>query len=266
MNSMKKMMISTLCAAIAWVFMAAACSKYEVAEDTVVSTETYNGSVFDYLKEDFSSAGITFDSLLYLIGQNAYLEKLLSSDSVNVTLFAVPDACFDLAFTALNAYRHSNNLGDDLVLDDFLIDAFTLVDTVINDAGTSYADTMYVSTTYDYRAQLDSLLSRYVFAEAVTTDYIMEEDGAVELGEYAYGHTMRMEADRGYASGASELGSKWLNLIEMNGTKSQSEWITCRTMTTDVETTNGVVHIVSPQHEFGFNEMTINFKDYGNEE
>lgn len=252
-------------AAVAFVLNVTSCQDYEAVSQPAVVAKTYDGTLLDYLSEGNAGPDIRFDSLLYLIDRLPGLKDSLSSPSGNLTLFVVPDRSFELSLKTLNSYRESYKLGKALSLRDFMIEPFTVTDTVIKYPGTSFADTTYVDRKYDYRGQVDSLVCRYIFSQGISTDSIIALGGDGELESLKYERNMYMTSARGTASGASDLGLKYLNLIETNNSKLQAQWVTAAVSEMDIKATNGWIHVISPRHEFGFNEVLKKFKDYGNE-
>lgn len=246
-------------------FNVTACSDYEAVPTPGVTAETYEGSLLDYLSATHADPELRFDSLLYLIEQYPDVKEALTASTGDVTLFAVPDRCFSSAISTLNSYRKSHKLGRDLALRDFMIAPFTVVDTLIDRPGSTFADTTYVERKYDYKEQIDSLLCRYILPQAVNSDLVISQGGAIEYASFKFGHTVQLNAGRGSASGAINLGGKYLELIEMNGSKLQANWIIGKVQQLDVETATGTLHILSPNHEFGFNEVLKKFGYYGNE-
>lgn len=243
----------------------ASCTDYEALQEPELTMDTYHGTLLEFLEDKTSGRGVAFDSLLYLLEQYPDVKETLSDPQGNATLFAVPNECFASAFGTLNAYRQNNKLGNNLALKDFMIAPFTVIDTLITRPDTPLADTTYIYRKYNYKAQVDSLLCRYIFPEAILSDAVISEGGAIEQMSFLFNHRMQLKASRGNASGATALGKKQLQLIEMNGSKLQAQWVTGQVQQMDIKASNGIIHILSPLHEFGFNETLYKFKDYGNE-
>lgn len=251
--------------AVMLTFSTIACNDYEAVPTSETVTESYQGSLLDYLSESHADPEMRFDSLLYLIEQYPDIKEMLTATGSKATLFAIPNRCFSSAISTLNSYRKNYKLGRELALKDFMIDPFTVVDTLIDSPGTIFADTTYIERKYDYKEQLDSLLCRYILPQEVTSHIVIDDGGAVEYASFKFGHSMQLNAGRGNASGAVNLGGRFLELIEMNGSKLQANWITGKVQLLDVKTTTGILHILSPDHEFGFNEFLKKFGYYGNE-
>ena len=242
------------------------CQEYEIGEvpTTKAATETYEGTLYAYLADKDAHPQVTFDSLLFLIDSLPGLKDSLERH-VPMTVFAIPDPCFEKALYALNRYRSSYELGDELSLKDFLIEPFTVWDTIINQITTEEFDTIIVARNYDYRRLLDSLVCSYCFDGEYTMQNISEVGGAVEPVALTFGHQMRMEAGRISASGAEELGSRYMRLVETSGSKVTTQWVNAEVETFNLATSNAWVHILSKEHEFGFNNFEQLFYNYGNE-
>ena len=243
--------------------MTAACENdpdIETAEPQ--SNETvFAGTVNDFIRQQGGYKGYTFDSLLQVLNNVEGIADSLSQTRHDVTLFAVPDQSFTSAYNALNCYRSNMRLGGGVGLNDLLIEPFEIVDTVVNfnPVADSY-DTTYVHHTYDYREGLRQLSGRYVFMQPIASADIIN-------GEYKslVSREMVIQATYEDASGLSAAGARHVQLIETRGSKQQATWVKAEVECPDIKCSNGYVHILSPRHEFGFNEITSYFANYGNE-
>ena len=173
---------------------------------------------------------------------------------------------FSSSLGTLNSFREDYRLGRNLSLKDFMIDPVIVEDTLIEHPNTSQADTTITKRVYDYRGMIDSLVCRYIFEGEYAFDNISNNGGEVEIASLKFGHTMYLESGRYAASGAIGIGGKYLNLIETNSSKLQTQWVTAGVERQDIRVTNGWIHILVPRHEFGFNEMVKRFQNYGNED
>ncbi len=250
---------------------------FSCQEDVAVSgedirTETYEKTIMDFLQDDAAGQGLTFDSLLYLIDHfpdSLNLRDSLSRADASYTLFAIPDQCFQIAFQNLNKFRSDYEIGEALSLQDLIIEPFTVTDTTITYMGivddVEQYDTIYTYRHYDYRAQLDSVVCRYLFSQAVTSDDIGDAGGTLDLASFHVGYSMSMEGGHHAASGALDLGNRYLELIDEKNSKLSDNWVTAGTSRFDIKAQNGYIHILLPSHEFGFNDMIRLFQNYGNE-
>ena len=105
------------------------CQEYESGTYPLEeSTVRYEGTLYDYLADKAAHPDVTYDSLLFLAGRLPGLKDSLQKRK-EVTLFAVTDQSFRLAFDGLNRYREAYGKGKHLGLEDLLIEPFTVVCT-----------------------------------------------------------------------------------------------------------------------------------------
>lgn len=224
-------------------------------------TVNYDGTVFDFISQKDGYDGFGFDSLLYVLNRVKGIADTLSQTQHEVTLFAVPNECFQSACQALNSYRSNRKLGGEVNLDDLLIEPFEVIDTIIdiNPVMATY-DTTYVHRQFDYRENLRQLVGRYVFMSAIPSDQVVN-------GEYKslFDRQMYLQTENQDASGMMNAGERLFRLIETRDTKQQSQWVKAEVGISDIKCSNGYVHILASRHEFGFNEITSYFANYGNE-
>ena len=237
-----------------------ACTQEDEINPTEQPTEelTYEGSVLDFIQQDGGYQGCSFDSLNYAVTHLEGLQDALTGDSV--TLFAVSDKSFDLAESILEKFRITNEKGNRLSLDDLMIEPFEVVDTLITiDPLTKETDTAYVHHQYDYRESLRQLVGRYIFKKTLTSNNATDETYFS-----LFNHQMSIVTPRSDAGGLSEAGETTLQLVETSGSKLQTSWVRANVIYS-IRCSNGYVHILSPLHEFGFNEINSYFSNYGNE-
>ena len=237
-----------------------ACTQEDEIKPVEQPTEelTYDGSVLDFIQQDGGYQGCSFDSLNYAVTHLEGLQDALTGDSV--TLFAVSDKSFDLAENILEKFRITNDKGNRLSLDDLMIEPFEVVDTLITiDPLTKETDTAYVHHQYDYRESLRQLVGRYIFKQTLTLNNVTE---ATYFSLFQ--HQMNIVIPRSDAGGLSEAGDATLQLVETSGSKLQTSWVRANVIYS-IRCRNGYVHILSPLHEFGFNEINSYFSNYGNE-
>jgi len=245
-----------------------ACTDYTQSEPEMNDTSRFDGTILDYLSSR-QDGDVTFDSLLFIIDNIPGLRDELSQPGMRFTLFAPTDKSIASAFNALNKYRKSNDIGDPVYLSDLLVDSFEIEDTVITvqslSTGNDVRDTTYVYRTFDYRLRLDSLVAKYSFPEVITTDEVLEMGGSMRVNDMRYSSEMMIKAGRYDAGGIVDTGVKYLHFVEMNGSSLQSNWITTEISERDIEVDNGIVHIITNNHEFGFNSFTKLFMRRGTE-
>lgn len=242
------------------------CQQYETDASGKVKDFSYNGTLYAYLSDKTAHPEATYDSLLYLVNKLPGLKDSLENTKHEFTLFAVSDKSFGNALNALNRLRQTNEKGRNLSLKDFLIEPFTVTDTVITQISSSgLMDTTIVTRRYDYRSQMDSLVCRYIYDKPYTTSSIMEIGNAIEAADVKYNENLRIEVGRYAASGVVSSGMRYMSLVETGGSKLTTSWVKAGVSQYDVKAVNGWIHILQPNHEFGFNEMETLFQNYGNE-
>lgn len=176
----------------------------------------FNGDIYGYLK---SKPGV-YDSLIKVIDRVG-LNTVLSDDAV--TLFAPTNESFKLAIENLNNIRRKADQSTEFFSD-------------IN---------------YEH---LDTMLSQYVIRGKINSDSLASKDGR-SLTDFRYGHPMHGKLTQAYSSGYISGGP---SVIEFSDTKSSPffrNWVTTNTASINIETDNGLVHVLSPDHVFGFNDF-----------
>lgn len=261
---MKKKYILPAIIAAGGMLLAASCTDYSQSEPETVPQVAFQGTVWDYLEAEHPD--MKFDSIRAIIDEIPEVKEQLRASGSGLTFFAPTDASVRNAIAALNTYRKSNKIGEPVYLKDLMAAPFEVEDTTIRvDPLTLENDTTFSYRTYDYQLQMDSLISRYSFSERMLTDNIISTGGRIKMSTSRYTLEMILESGRHDAYGASEGGTKYLYLVESNGSNMQSSWVKAEATKRDVETENGVIHVLSDNHEFGFNLFIKKFKNRGTE-
>lgn len=187
---------------------------------------------YEYLK---SKTGV-YDSLLLVIDKLGIKKTLQDS---NVTLFAVSNSSFQLAIKNLNNIRKSK--GQKAV---FLSQIGSGKAANSGDIGKAKADS----------ANLDTMVSRYIIKGPYKSSDFTVGDGQNIFsvrGNYPM-HGKRMYVDaQGMTNGGSEI-------IEFANTKRSvfiPNWSLSTTSSVNIKTKNGIVHLLQPDHVFGFDEF-----------
>ena len=89
-------------------------------------------------------------------------------------------------------------------------------------------------------------------------------EGKVIQGLYPY--RMNLMYKRLSASGFVGSGLKDITFYDMRNTLEKTRWESTKVLWADVYTTNGVIHVLVPQHEFGFGNFIHYFRNMGHEE
>jgi hypothetical protein len=198
----------------------------------VVSTTNLN--TYEYLK---SKPGV-YDSLLLLVDKMKIAKTLTDS---TVTLFAPSNASFQIAVKNLNAVRAG--LGQVPIY----LTQLAAGDKPVTDAK------LKPKAKRD-SINLDTLVSKYI----IRTKYL-SNDFTVGDGQYIKSvrggypmHAQRVFADaEGFQNGGSDI-------IEFANTKRSLfvvKWSKTTTTSVNIKTKNGIVHLLRPDHVFGFDEL-----------
>lgn len=187
-------------------------------------------NTYEYLK---SKPGV-YDSLVSLIDQLGMKEYLTDS---NVTLFAVSNSSFQIALNNLNNLRKTQ--GKPNV---FLSELASGKPSASRDIGKAKADS----------AQLDTMVSYYIIRKSFKSSDFTVGDGqnlfSVRGGYPMHGKRLYADAE-GYQDGGSEI-------IEFANTARSifvPNWALSTTSSVNIATKNGIVHLIQPDHVFGFN-------------
>ena len=159
----------------------------------------------------------------------------------------------------------SKELGEAIYLSDLLIEPFVVKDTIVNVITPTLNDTIINEYHYDYRADLERMLCKYIIKGSYDTDNILANEGNASLNSLKYNYQMNIECSRKPASGFVGGGVKQLICSDMKNSQVKDNWNRVSTVWNDVYTNNGIIHILSPQHSFGFDEVIYVFNNYGNE-
>lgn len=239
----------------------ASCKKYDSPyTDVQLAGETqFDGTILDYLEQD----GAPFDSMMVVINGIPGLRDSLQNASTSLTVFAVPNNCFKEAFLRLNNYRHTKQKGANIYLKDLMIAPFTVIET--QPGATPGADPIIIEHPYDYRLQLDSLISRYVFRGALNSAFLTAYAGGMHSQDFQFNYRMNIQFEQQNASGIEGMGRRRLILSDENNTQLAANWDRSESQTIDIKTKNGYIHILNAGHEFGFSKLISQFQNYGNE-
>ncbi len=205
-------------------------------EDTYKKSEPVNNTTssntYEYLK---SKPGV-YDSLIFLVDKLG-LQKTLTDSTV--TLFAPSNLSFQIAIKNLNEIRRAQGKP-----------SVYLKDIV---SGTSLLAKDKAKATADL-AHIDTMTSRYIIRkEFLSTDFSVGDGQTITSVRSAYPmHGQRLYADaQGWQNGGSEV-------IEFANTKRSvfvPNWSKTTTTSVNIKTKNGIVHLLRPDHVFGFDEF-----------
>lgn len=210
------------------------CKREEGFYDSDLVVNSTDLDTYEYLK---SKPG-QYDSLLYLIDKLGIAQELRTGQ---VTLFAPSNQNFQIALKNLNDARKATGKSA-IYLKDIAAGKVGLLTT--KEKKKAEADS----------AHLDTMVSRYIVKGLkLVSDFALGDgQGVLSIrGDYPM-HGQRIYADaQGYQNGGSEI-------IEFSNTKRSifvSKWSKTTTTSVNIKTKNGVVHLLNPNHIFGFDEF-----------
>ena len=195
-----------------------ACKKNSEYYDYKNDVKEYNGTVLQYLQAQPN----TFDSLLLVLNRLPDLKDTLTNKSV--TFFAPTNASFQAAIKNLNVLRKEQGKTP-----------LYLKDCDLN--------------------ELDTLTSRYIIRGSRTTDaYTAYADGSLYTSvKYAY--SMHIQYDRLNASGFVGGGPQTVIYSDPKNNIFEKYWQKSNTNAVNIKAKNGVINILAPLHDYGFNEF-----------
>lgn len=184
------------------------------------SNAVYQGNSYEFLT---SQDGL-YDSLLFVINRIGPQFKT-SLESDNLTLFAPTNQSFEIALNNLNELRKSQHK------------------TSLNLTNIS-------------AIELDTLLCRYIIPQVIVTDSLSVFTDGVSLPSFRYDYDMNLKYQRLDASGYLKGGPQEIVYSDPKNSIFERYWVTTYTTSVNIHTDNGVVHLLSGGHEFGFGEFT----------
>ncbi|MFZ4862365.1 ATP/GTP-binding protein [Sphingobacterium sp. Mn56C] len=197
-------------------FLIAACAKDKGYYANAEVDKLYEGSIYDYLK---SKKGI-YDSLIKVIDRVGLQETLQDS---TITLFALTNSNFQLAVENLN-----------------------------NTLSTSDKPLQYLnSVKYDI---IDSILCQYIIRGMYPTDSLQTLDG-IKLSAIRYGYPMHASVQQLASSGYVGGGPRVIKFFDTKGSIFTRNWVSTETGAVNLKAKNGFVHVVNPDHVFGFDKF-----------
>lgn len=180
----------------------------------------YDGNVYAYLKA--RPAG-EFDSLLLAVDRVGWAKDTLLNAKA-ITLFAITNRSFEIALSNLNQIRASQNKAP--------LSIITL-----------------------NKAQLDTLVDRYIVRKKLTTDSLRFADGAF-LKTTKFNYEMNAIDKSSNASGLVDGGPKSVTYSDIKKSQYTKDWRSSTTQSVNVMTANAVMHTIAASHEFGFAEFS----------
>lgn len=209
----KKIALATAIACIAIV----GCKKDDTWYNYDKETSVFNGNSYQYLQ---NGNGL-FDSMLLVINRLSGLKDSLVKGKV--TLFAVNNNSFDLAMKNLNLRRAT------------MVPALPPLTLATLDS-----------------TQLDTLTCRYILNGLYATDRVVDNADGILAPAIKYGYNMNLLYERINAAGYQGGGPQQMFFSDPKQTPFEVFWVTTKTQIVNVKTSNGIVHVLSSGHDFGF--------------
>jgi hypothetical protein len=229
--SQKKISRQTWIPAILLLLFYLACDKKDNTwRDYENKAGNFSGNALQYL---LSQPGV-YDSLLLLMNR---LPRIADTAQHNeITLFAISNRSFALALQNINQARH-----DSIPVMPPI--SFSTIDS----------------------ATLDTFFCRYLLQGKHATTEIADLADGLFFPTIQYknrslsdtGYTMQMQFARTNASGFVGGGPNAIIYSDPKGSIFYRYWVRVNTITVDINTSNAVVHVLPPGHDFGFGNEFI---------
>ncbi|MCA5005810.1 hypothetical protein IPZ78_11675 [Sphingobacterium sp. WQ 366] len=184
----------------------------------------FDGTIYEYLE---SQPGV-YDSLLLVLDRLPDLRSKLKNPDSTYTLFAVTNRSFDIALEALNTTRSLTGRSNLYLEDVGLLD-------------------------------LDSMTNRYVINDVFDTEQLMPFIDGKLVTSTKNNYSMHIQFRVLNASGFVGGGQQQLIFSDTNNSIFQRYWQRVNTSVVNVKTKNGIVHILSAGHDFGFSKFTSKY-------
>lgn len=209
----KQLSLAAVIALVAFI----GCKKDDTWYNYGKETSVFSGNSYQYLQQ----GGGLFDSMLLVIDRLSGLKDSLTSGQV--TLFAINNNSFALAMKNLNLRR----------------------------ATMAPARPPLSLATLD-STQLDTLTCRYILSGVYNTDRVVNNADGILAPNIKYSYNMNLLYERVNAAGYQGGGPQQLFFSDPKQTPFEVFWVTTKTQIVNVKTSNGIVHVLSSGHDFGF--------------
>ncbi|WP_457269215.1 hypothetical protein [Pedobacter sp. UYEF25] len=200
-------------------FSILSCSKESPFYNKKNELQQFNGNAIDYLRAQTP----TYDSLLKVLDRLPDLKDTLQNQQV--TLFAATNENFIAALKSLNFYRQQQ--GKQLL-----------------------------NLTNVNLAELDTMTCKYIVKKQYLTDDFKTFLDGIYVSSVKVGEQMHIEYNKENASGYVGGGAQ---VVKYSDTKSgfvRAYWDRTETAAVNIRTSNAVIYVLNPLHNFGFNEFT----------
>lgn len=196
-----------------------ACEKDSEFYNYENNVKEFNGNVLQYLEAQPPN---TFDSLLLVLNRLPHIKDTLSSKSI--TLFAPTNANFQTAIKNLNILRKAQG-----------------------------KTAMYLKDCS--AGALDTLTCRYIIRGSRTTDAYTPYADGVLYTSIKYAYPMHIQYNKLNASGFVGGGPQSIIYSDPKNGIFIKYWERSNTNAVNIKAKNGVINILAPLHDYGFNEF-----------
>lgn len=198
-----------------------ACKKKDsIYHDYVNTIQTFDGSAMDYLRAQPKG---TYDSLLLVLERFPFLQDSLTNEKV--TFFAPVNKNFEASVKYLNNQRKAE--GKTPI---YLSDADSL--------------------------QLSFMMCKYIIKGDRTSDAYQANIDGMPVSSIISNYPMHVKYVKLSSAGYQGGGPTVLNFSDTFGSSFVNTWVTTTTNAVNIKTNNATINIISPLHNFGFNEFT----------
>lgn len=181
--------------------------------------QQFDGNALTYLQKNAP----TYDSLLKVLERLPDLKDTLQNQQV--TLFAPTNENFTAALKNLNFYR--------------------------KDAGKSLINLGNADL-----AELDTMVCKYIIKKQYLTADFKDFLEGIYVPSLKVKEQMHIEYSKENASGYVGGGAQIVRYSDTKEGFVRAYWERSQTSTVNIKTSNAVVYVISPLHNFGFNEFT----------
>ncbi len=200
-----------------FIVLIASCAKDKGYYNEDVKKIKFNGTIAQYLA---SKPGV-FDSLIKVLERTG--NDVILKDSTNITFFAPTNQNFQIAIENLNNTRREA---------DKPLEYLSNIDS----------------------NQLDTMVAHYIIRGAFLSDSMQFKDG-LRLADFKYGRRMNAKLVNANSAGYLEGGPKVIEFADTKNSQFNRNWVTATTSSINIETNNGVIHVLNTSHVFGFNDF-----------
>lgn len=177
----------------------------------------FNGTALAFLE---SQLGV-YDSMLLVINRLTGIRDSLTSNEV--TVFAMTNRSFSIALNNINQARMDS------------IPALPEVSFSTMDSAT-----------------LDQYFCRYILRGKQSSAGLIDFTDGRLYPSIRYDYNMQMQFSQTNASGYLNGGPKAIIFSDPKNSVFTVNWVRTPTQTVDIQTTNAIVHLLTPGHDFGF--------------